>query len=159
MDLYRVCSPVEHPGMRAANGELASRYGQQKEPVPPNFGVMNHEDLEPMTEFVWKWIANPVNEWLVAPSRKLLHSLPLYKDRKSHQEDKGLFDQRTIQTYANGLMYVLVTLILVAPIAIFNAVESQTTRIVIMPLFGLVLVALAQYMGSKSRFIATLATA
>ena len=159
MDLYRIWSGVENQGMRAANGELASRYGQQKQHVPPNFGVMDDEDLEPMAQFVWKWMVNPINEWLIAPSTKLLDALPMYKNRKSLREDKGLFDERSIQTLANGLMNILVTSILIVPIATFNVVESQTARIVVMPLFCLLLVALAQCMGSKSRFIATLATA
>ncbi|USP77360.1 hypothetical protein yc1106_04634 [Curvularia clavata] len=157
MDLYRAGSGVV--GTRAANGELAYRYGRKKQPVPPNLGAMNHEDLEPMTEFVWKWIANPINEWLVAPSKKILYLLPMYKDGRSPQEDKGLFDERSIQTFANGLMNLLVTSILIVPIATFNVVESQTARIVVMPLFCLLLLALAQYMGPRSSFIATLATA
>jgi hypothetical protein len=159
MDYYRIFSRVDEVDIRAANGEMARRYGQEYQTVPRTFGAMSYENLEPMAQLLFDWFANPVYDYFVAPSRKFLHLLPIYKDRKSDPDyDGGYVAKGTIAVFANTMVYVLVTLILVAPITIFNVVGSQTVRIAVMPLFCLLLIVSAQHMGSRSMPVAMLAT-
>lgn len=151
MDKYRINSLVDKSGMRAANGELASMYGQQGAPIPPNLAAVDDEGLSPMALFIRGWILNPLVDFIAVPSQDLLMRLPMY--RRIYQE-KGkssrgrIINSKTISAVANAFVDVLAILILIAPIATFNVVKEQSLRIVIMPLFCLLLTASARLMGS-----------
>ncbi|KAI1663178.1 hypothetical protein L13192_12790, partial [Pyrenophora tritici-repentis] len=56
----------------------------------------------------------------------------------------------TLRGISRAFVYVLAILLLIAPIAIFNSIENQTQRIVIMPFFCLLIVASAGGMGSET---------
>jgi hypothetical protein len=154
MDLYRAKSCVEEPGRRGANGEMASMYGQVGERIPHNVATVDDEDLSTMARFIRDWILNPLVDYIVLPPRDLLLHLPMYKRRHEAEGDsiRSLtVKSRTIEAVAEAFVYVFAILILVAPIATFTVVEKQSQRIVIMPLFCLLLAASAQFMGSRAR--------
>jgi hypothetical protein len=154
MDLYRAKSCVKEPGRRGANGEMALMYGQVGEPVPPNVATVDDEVLSPMAQFICEWILNPLVDYIVEPPKNLLLQLPMYKRRHAAEGDNIgslTVKSRTIEAVAEAFVYVLAILILVAPIATFTVVEKQSQRIVIMPLFCLLLAASAQLMGSRAR--------
>ncbi|EOA86453.1 uncharacterized protein SETTUDRAFT_39582 [Exserohilum turcica Et28A] len=167
MRQYRWLSRVNEPGVRAANGELASKYGDMGKMRPSDLATMFHEDLAPMEQFVLR-MANPVWHYLVNPykdlsnkfSERLISLLPIHRVADYNQEGyEDSVAKETLEAVANVLVYMLLTLILVAPIAIFNTVESQKVRIAVMPFCCLLLISSAHRMGEKPMLMATLATA
>ncbi|CAO2656935.1 Nn.00g057380.m01.CDS01 [Neocucurbitaria sp. VM-36] len=159
MDVYRINSGVGKEGMRAANGEMLSVYGNVGDPVPPNFGTIDRKDLEPIENFIVGWLMNPFINYIVAPPQKLW--LRLMYPNKISTMDVGLekVDGRIISTIARALVCVVAILSLAAPIATLNVVEQTKLRIIIMTLFGQVFAALAQFMGNRSLPYYTLITA
>ena len=153
MNKYRVNSLVNKPGMRSANGELASMYGQEGDSIPSNLAAVDDEGLSPMALFIRDWLLNPLVDVIATPSQDLLMRLPVYRRRYQEKEEdsNGRFiNSNTISAAANAFVYVLAILILIAPIATFNVVKEQSLRIIIMPLFCLLLAASAQLMGSDA---------
>jgi len=139
--------------MRAANGEMALMYGQRGEPIPSNLAAVDVEDLPPMALFIREWLLNPLVDFIAEPSQDLLLRLPMYRRRYQDKEEDSsgrIINSKTITAVANASVYVLAILILIAPIATFNVVKEQSLRIVIMPLFCLLLAASAQLMGSDA---------
>jgi hypothetical protein len=163
MSRYRIVSRIGKGSKRIANGELASTYGYDGEPIPPNLATVDNEDLEPMAQFVYDWLANPINEYIIAPVRKLWYRLPVNRRRRPAADvdayGMDAANARFVSAVANVFVYVIAILILIAPIATFNSIQEQTLRIVVMPLFCLVLAASAQLMGSRSMPLFTLVTA
>jgi hypothetical protein len=164
MRKYRNYSGDMLGSVRAANGELASMYGYKTDPVPSNLATADTEDdLEPMARFVLVWLVNPINDYVVAPIHQLFIRLSTGRPRPSivDDEDYGMAvaNERIVSAVANTLVYVFAILILVAPIAAFNTIQDRSLRIVIMPLFCLLLAASAQLMGSRSMPLFTLVTA
>lgn len=151
-----------HPGKygaRAANGEPAAMYGMEDDPVPSNVATADDEALEPFAQFIRDRLMNPVIRYMLKPSKKLLHKLPSYKrELPGGNEDFEDVYEKTLNDIANVCVYVVATLILITPIAIFNTVQQQTLRIVIVPLFCLLLAASAQLMGPGSMPLFTLVT-
>ncbi|CAN9115418.1 unnamed protein product [Alternaria alternata] len=162
MDRYRIFSHVEKSGMRGANGEMAFMYGQMGESIPFNLATVDDEDLQPMARFISKWLLDPLVEYILAPPRDLLLKLPMYKTKysvESKESRRRIFNTKTVSAVAETCVYTLAILILIAPIATFTVVEEQSLRIIIMPLFCLVLVVSAQLMGSDAMPLYTLVVA
>jgi hypothetical protein len=162
MDRYRIFSRVEKSGIRGANGEMASMYGQMGEPIPFYLATVNDEDLQPMARFISEWLLDPLVDYILAPPRDLLLKLPMYKSKypvESKESRRRIFNTKTVSAVAETCVYTLAILILVAPIATFTVVEEQSLRIIIMPLFCLVLVVSAQLMGSDAMPLYTLVVA
>ena len=156
MDLYRIYNGGSG---RAANGELASLYGNRGQPIPSGLATAESDDLEPMAQLIRDRLMNPVIQCIVRPSKALLHILPMYRKGLPHTGiDVEYVPGKVVSAIANACVHVLATLVLIAPIAIFTVVEEQTLRIVVMPLFCLLLTASAQLMGPRSMPIFTLVT-
>ncbi|CAN9366862.1 unnamed protein product [Alternaria alternata] len=155
MNKYRINSLVNKTGMRSANGELASMYGQEGDSIPSNLAAVDDEGLSPMALFIRDWLLNPLVDVIATPSQDLLMRLPVYRrryqEKEQEQDSNGrVINSNTVSTAANAFVYVLAILILIAPIATFNVVKDQSLRIIIMPLFCLLLAASAQLMGSDA---------
>ncbi|KAI4609744.1 hypothetical protein J4E80_008389 [Alternaria sp. BMP 0032] len=153
-DLWRACNRVKVPGMRAANGEIASLlYGQRGDPIPYNVATVKNEDLSPMAQFICDWVLDPLVRYISGPPRDLFSKLPMYKRRfpvEGKDSRRRIFTKSTVEGVANACVYVLAILILIAPIATFTVVGEQSQRIVIIPLFCLLLAASAQFMGTSA---------
>jgi hypothetical protein len=160
---YRIVSRIGNGSKRSANGELVSNYGYDGEPIPRNLATADNEDLEPMAQFVYDWLANPINEYLIAPTRRLWYNVPVNRRRHPTVDVDGYgmdaANAKFLSAVANAFVYVIAILVLIAPIATFNSIQNQTLRIVAMPLFCLVLVASAQLMGTRSMPLFMLVTA
>jgi hypothetical protein len=140
--------------MRAANGELVSTYNYKTGSVPSNLATADNEDLEPMAQFVLVWLVNPINDYVVAPIHQLFVRLSTRRPRSTIVDDQDygieVASERILSAVANTLVYIFAILILVAPVATFNTIQDRSLRIVIMPLFCMLLAAAAQLMGPKS---------
>lgn len=154
MNKYRINSLVNKTGMRSANGELASMYGQEGDPIPSNLAAVDDEGLPPMALFIRDWLLNPLVDVIATPSQDLLMRLPVYRRRYQEEEEQNsngrVINSNTVSAAANAFVYVLAILILIAPIATFTVVKEQSLRIIIMPLFCLLLAGSAQLMGSDA---------
>jgi hypothetical protein len=157
MNLYRI-----HNGGsgRAANGEIASLYGEKDQPIPSDLATAESDDLEPMAEFIRDCLMDLVVKYIVRPSRLVLHLLPMYEKEPLAVEDNLEYvDEKVITAVTNASITVLAILILIAPIATFTVVQEQTSRIVAMPLFCLLLAVSAQIAGPRSMPVFLLVTA
>ena len=169
MGWYRLYSHVDSPNMRAANGEMASMYGQDGDPLPARFAALVDDGLVPVTQFVLDWVINPLNDLIVERSRKHLRRFRTYRRRNRTvkndgeavepnddignnkvEENDGVVSLKTLSNISQAFVYVLAILLLIAPIATFNSIEKQTKRIAIMPFFCLLLVASAGRMGHNT---------
>ncbi|RAR10032.1 hypothetical protein DDE82_001306 [Stemphylium lycopersici] len=159
MQRYRHYNRPEKYGARAANGEPAAMYGMEGDQVPWHVATADDEALQPLAQFIRDRLMKPVIRYMLKPSKKLLHKLPSYKRELpgGHEDFEDVYEE-TLNAIANVCVYVVATMILIAPIAIFNTVQQQTLRIVIVPLFCLLLVASAQLMGPGSMPLFTLVT-
>ena len=156
MELYRIYNGGSG---RAANGERASLYGNKGQPIPSDLATAESDDLEPMAQLIVDRLMNPVIKYVVRPSKALLHVLPMYRrGLPPTGTDVEYVQGKVVSAIANACVHVLATLVLIAPIAIFTVVEEQTLRIVVMPLFCLLLTASAQLMGPRSMPLFTLVT-
>ena len=156
LDLYRIYNGGSG---RTANGELASLYGDRGQPIPSDLATADGDDLEPMAQLIRDRLMNPVIQCIVRPSKALLHVLPMHRRGLPPTGiDMEYVEGKVVSAIANACVHVLATLILIAPIAIFTVVEEQTLRIVVMPLFCLLLTASAQLMGPRSMPLFTLVT-
>jgi hypothetical protein len=160
MRKYRYYIRTGNESIRAANGELASIYSDDGDPVPSELATANNEDLEPMTEFVYDWLMDPVIDYILDPLLRLWRSLK-FSARKRPMTGGDIVDvdERILSAVAKVFVCVLAMLFLIAPIATSNIIEDQTLRVVITSLFCLPFVASAQLMGSRSMPLYTLVTA
>ncbi|KAL1794806.1 hypothetical protein ACET3X_006622 [Alternaria dauci] len=115
--------------------------------------VLEDEGLSPMALFIREWILNPLVDFIASPSQDLLMRLPVYRRRYQERERDNngrIINSKTVSAAANASVSVLAILILIAPIATFSVMKEQSLRIMIMPLFCLLLAASAQLMGSDA---------
>ncbi|KAI2479299.1 hypothetical protein Ptr902_09510 [Pyrenophora tritici-repentis] len=169
MEWYRTYSRVDELNMRAANGEMASMYGQEGKPIPSHLAALHDDGLDPTTRFVLNFVINPLNNHIRWPSKTVLRWIPAYlrgnwigkndEEAANSNDDTGntkaeysydFVSVETLRGISRAFVYVLAILLLIAPIAIFNSIENQTQRIVIMPFFCLLIVASAGGMGSET---------
>ena len=169
MGWYRLYSHVHLQDMRAANGEMASMYGQEGDPLPARFAALVDDGLVPVAQFVLDWVINPLNDHIVHPSRKQLRRFRTYRRRNQTvkndgeavkpnddigsskvEENDDVVSRKTLGDIYHAFVYVLAILLLIAPIATFNSIEKQSKRIAIMPLFCLLLVASEGRMGPNT---------
>ncbi|KAA8617200.1 hypothetical protein PtrSN002B_011410 [Pyrenophora tritici-repentis] len=169
MEWYRTYSRVDELNMRAANGEMASMYGQEGKPIPSHLAALHDDGLDPTTRFVLNFVINPLNNHIGWPSKTVLRWIPAYlrgnwigkndEEAANSNDDTGntkaeysydFVSVETLRGISRAFVYVLAILLLIAPIAIFNSIENQTQRIVIMPFFCLLIVASAGGMGSET---------
>lgn len=156
MDLYRIYNGGSG---RAANGEFASLYGDRGQSIPSDLATAESDDLEPMAQFIRDRLMNPVIKCIVRPSKALINALPMHRREVPPTGTAVEYvEHMTVSAIANACVHVLATLVLIAPIAIFTVVQQQTLRIVVIPLFCLLLTASAQLMGPRSMPLFTLVT-
>ncbi|KAK1917025.1 hypothetical protein P3342_001607 [Pyrenophora teres f. teres] len=175
MELYRTYSRVDEPNMRAANGEMASIYGQDGKPIPTHLAALHDDGLDTMTRFVLNFVINPLNEHIRGPSKSVFQRVRTHLRRNSTGKNdeevaKPDFDIgntnlegcddvvsfKTLHGISRAFVYVLAILLLITPIATFNSIENQTQRIVIMPFFCLLIVASAGGMGADTMPVFTM---
>jgi hypothetical protein len=139
---------------------MATLYGDIGHPIPSDLATAESDDLEPMARFIRDFLMDLVVNYIVQPSKVLLHVLPIHRRKPMATEtDVEYVPGRVVTAVANASVYVLAILILIAPIATFTVVQEQKSRIVVMPLFCLLLTASAQLMGSRSMPVFSLVTA
>ncbi|KAG9188235.1 hypothetical protein G6011_02158 [Alternaria panax] len=157
MNLYRIYNGGDG---RAANGEMAVLYGEKDQSIPSNLATAESDDLEPMAESIRDFFMDLAMKYVLRPSKVLLHALPLYRmESMAAGTDVEFVHEKTVSAVANASVYLLAILVLIAPIATFTVVQDQTSRIVIMPLFCLLLTGSAQLMGPRSMPLFILVTA
>ncbi|KAH7399505.1 hypothetical protein BKA66DRAFT_165977 [Pyrenochaeta sp. MPI-SDFR-AT-0127] len=150
MNKYRVNSGIRQATLRAANGEMLSRYGQENEPVPSNLGTLDAEDLEPTAQFIADWLMEPFLDYVDTPARILWSKVPIVGKKYSDSDlPRKYVGASTISAIARCFVCMMAILSLATPIATLDIVKQPKLRIIVMTLFGQAFAAAAQFMGPR----------
>jgi hypothetical protein len=161
MEEYRANSISGEEGTRAANGEMSSIYGKEKEPIPSGLTTLHDEDLEPITQFLVDRAMNPFVTFVgKLRNLRVKKALCFWKrqpdldtevmDTEVMDTDRNVVNARTMTAVARAMLSVMAITSLVAPIAILNAVEQPWLRILIVALFAQAFATSIEFVGTRS---------
>ncbi|KAF2026515.1 hypothetical protein EK21DRAFT_73997 [Setomelanomma holmii] len=159
LEAYRAYSGIDHGGRRAANGQLLSRYGGERDPVPSYLAAIDNEDLAPVAQIMTDWVMNPFAEYFIAPLRRGMIKTPFLRNLLRNQDPcVRAVGGNVMEALSKHVVIATAVLCLTAAVITLDAVKSQRLKIMTVALFALVFALPAQYMGSRSLPLFTLIT-
>ncbi|KAF2259094.1 hypothetical protein CC78DRAFT_548601 [Lojkania enalia] len=147
MNHYRALLRCPRATRRAPNGQDRSRYGSKDDSVPPSVTAIDSENLGQLERILAYKVGRQVSDYVWNPLKRVWIGLNTGEWDYSLPPD---IDGRTVSLFAKTIACMLALSCLAVAIATLIIIGPQGDRMVVMPCFGIVFIALVLFLGPES---------